>query len=292
MFNSAKTYLWCGLMLLSVAHMVGALPRSATRKRKLQCEARHESEGASQEENMKKFQATIVAFVLFPFGALYAADSGTRSPVARSNPRRSSNDVGTGSRRTMLDAASREKLARLRTGTAANRLELVDQMNWDRSNLEGALLSLMRDPDSPKEAVFAAAFLLGTYRLESPATLEELTQRITLENADYNKDPDRVSGIGRYPLQGALIGIGQPSVRFMIVNLETSDDDKVRALSADVIRFVQGDREVARFIVEQAIRKQTDAKKKQRLQAALRYFADDQAAGLKYYLSSRAKVNG
>lgn len=36
MFNAAKTCVWCGMALLGASHMVGALPKSATPKRKPQ----------------------------------------------------------------------------------------------------------------------------------------------------------------------------------------------------------------------------------------------------------------
>ncbi|MHC4529568.1 MAG: hypothetical protein ACYS29_16970, partial [Planctomycetota bacterium] len=72
----------------------------------------------------------------------------------------------------------------------------------------------------------------------------------------------------RYPVVEALIKIGKPSVRVMIHNIVSSNDKKVRDLSAKVIRYIEG-REIGRIVLEKAAERQTDPAKKARLKGAL-----------------------
>ena len=55
----------------------------------------------------------------------------------------------------------------------------------------------------------------------------------------------------------------------MIEKIETSSDKKERYLAAMVINGIEG-QEVARFILQQELAKQTDSKVKARLQTALK----------------------
>lgn len=104
-------------------------------------------------------------------------------------------------------------------------------------------------------AVFAAIIAFPVCRVVSSA----LPPRIN------NKE----SILSDRPIAEALVRIGKPAVPEMLKVLVGSDDSIVRAEAVAVIRFVEG-KEVSVFILESAIKKETDSSQKQRLQLALK----------------------
>jgi len=72
----------------------------------------------------------------------------------------------------------------------------------------------------------------------------------------------------------ALVKIGNPSIPVVIQNLEDSDDVQVRELSVTVIHRIEKDKDIAELRLQKALEAQTDAKKKARLQSALKSLAE------------------
>jgi hypothetical protein len=144
------------------------------------------------------------------------------------------------------------------------RMRLIEQLSKERVDFEGQLL-VQLDKANPKEVTFAVVFLLGFNRME--AAVGHLSPLITLEAdiTDNNHIP-----WGRYPVAEALIRIGGPAIPEMIKSIETSDDQKVRDLSAEVICYVDGP-EIAIFRLEKLMDKQADSGKKARLKAAVKH---------------------
>ncbi len=110
-----------------------------------------------------------------------------------------------------------------------------------------------------------SAYLLGLYRY--PEAVESLGQMVSLEDkATEGKQKER--RWDRYPAFEALIRIGKPSIPAMLRNIEGSEDETIRELSARVIFYVEG-ADIAPIVLEKAISKQTDPLKKGRLKAVV-----------------------
>jgi hypothetical protein len=144
-----------------------------------------------------------------------------------------------------------------------------------RQFIRSLIRMLRRNPD--KERMIRISYLLGEYR--ATEAMWDLAKCITLEAevSDEDKEPPRW---GKYPAQEALIKCGVRSVPYMVSNLESSGDEKVRELSAMVVwqviggglpRVIDGKKH-GRQILENAIDVQTDLAKKARLESALAYF--------------------
>lgn len=147
-------------------------------------------------------------------------------------------------------------------------MKVLQQLSRERIDVMGSLISQLEE-SNPKEANFAIAYLLGFYRMEQ--SVPHLSKYIALKIEKI----ERVKALplyGEYPVVEALIRIGNPAIRQMIKNIESSDDEKVRKLSARVIRYVDGP-EIAKFRLEKTIEKQSDPTKKSRLKAALESMA-------------------
>lgn len=116
-----------------------------------------------------------------------------------------------------------------------------------------------------KGTVKTAVVLLGKLRsVESvPLLAENLTLYVFYKDRKSTQSPEDA-----FPCVGALIEIGKPAIPEMLRNIQTSNDKKVRELSTRVIRYVEGP-EIGRIVIEKAIEKQTDSRKKARLEAAL-----------------------
>jgi HEAT repeat protein len=165
----------------------------------------------------------------------------------------------------IAERSNKEGLGNLKTMKLEDQMTLIEKLSKEKSDLQSVLISQL-EPTAPKEAIFNVAYLLGLYRMEK--SVGSLSKFISLKNDTLLSD--RESAWGQYPVAEALIKIGHPSIVPMIENLETSDDELVRKLSVQVILYVE-DPEVTKFIIERAIKKQTDEKKQHRLQSALKF---------------------
>jgi len=131
---------------------------------------------------------------------------------------------------------NKERIARMATLKDEERMELLGKLSRERSDIQGDLIHQLANSTS-KDMKFAAAFLLGMYRMEQ--SVRELSKFITLES-HHSIDWKREPLWDRYPVVEALIRIGKPAIPEMIRNIETSEDKKVQELSARVIRYVEG----------------------------------------------------
>lgn len=147
------------------------------------------------------------------------------------------------------------------------KLEFINNLCKERLALKSALIRQL-DSANTNDGKFAAAFLLGYYRMEQ--SVRSLSNYITLENVQralHEKQPLW----GRWPIVEALIRIGRPAIPTMIENIETGDDQKVRENSTIVIRYVEG-YDIGRYILEKAIEEQENKIKKNNLKLALKYY--------------------
>lgn len=153
------------------------------------------------------------------------------------------------------------KLASTREG---ERLKLLNQLSKDRSDLQAKLLSQL-DESNPTALNLGIAYLLGVYRMDQ--TVQDLSKYIALKNVQ-SMDNKRLPLYGEYPVVEALIRIGNPAIPEMLRNIESSDDDNVRKLSARVIRYIDGT-EIAQFRLEKRMEAESDQIKKMRLRVAI-----------------------
>lgn len=143
-------------------------------------------------------------------------------------------------------------------------MKLLNQLSKDRSDLQAKLLSQL-DESNPKALNLGIAYLLGVYRMDQ--TVQHLSKYIALKNVQ-SMDNKRLPLYGEYPVVEALIRIGNPAIPEMLRNIESSDDDNVRKLSARVIRYIDGT-EIAQFRLEKRMEGESDQIKKMRLRVAI-----------------------
>jgi len=162
------------------------------------------------------------------------------------------------------DGGSVDAILRLPKMEANGRLGLLEELTKARHNRQEGLIRLL-ESDVPNEIKCDIAYLLGLDRMEQ--SVEKLSNVITLEK-DQSELDKRLPLYGRYPAVQALIRIGNPAVRRMVANIESSDSEKTRELSALVVRQIEG-AEIGKIVLEKAMEKQTDDKKRGRLKAAI-----------------------
>jgi hypothetical protein len=150
---------------------------------------------------------------------------------------------------------------------ADQRNDLLNKLEKDRMDTQRLLLDKLAVVRT-KEDKFAAAYLLGMYRMEG--AVPKLSEFISLEAEETLNDA--IPRWHMYPIVDALIAIGNPAVPKMVENIENSGDPKVRELSGVVISYVEGPK-VGGFVLQLALQKQVDAGKKARLQTVVDYMA-------------------
>jgi HEAT repeat protein len=197
------------------------------------------------EQTMKIFSIVIIV-ILIGIGTLVFAEKTTKKKSTENY----------------------QLISKMGTLSAEERMSFLNQLTKERLDIQGNLIQLLKNSRS-KDVKFAAAFLIGLYRMER--SVYSLSRYITLESEseyEYTDSSNKLPLWDRYPIVQALIRIGKPAVPEMIRNIQTSDDEKVRQLSARVIRYVEGP-EFGRIVIEKAIERQTDPQKKSKLEAAL-----------------------
>jgi hypothetical protein len=156
--------------------------------------------------------------------------------------------AGTGS--VIKKESIKEQIDKLSTLNVEKRIELLEQISNEYYVMQGNLIYLLGNTKS-NDVKFAAAYLLGIYRMEQ--SVRELSKFITLEYISISPE-SREFLWDRYPIAEALTRIGKPSVSEMLKNIQTSEDEKVREIYALVIGGVEGPN-VGRFVIENAMKK-------------------------------------
>ena len=156
-----------------------------------------------------------------------------------------------------------KRIEAIKTLTERERDGLVlDSLN-DKQRIQKSLLGCLDSTDT--ELRCAAAYLLGEYRV--PEAAIALSRIITLEP---RLRPTAAEWLwDGHPVPEALLKIGSPSIPPLVSNLEDSNDRNVRETSLDLIRRIDGDKDITRLRLQKAKDAQQDPFKKDRLQAAL-----------------------
>ncbi len=174
--------------------------------------------------------------------------------------------AGTGMEKKL--ESNKDKIAQMSELNNKERLNFLSELGEERSDIQSNLIIQFSNSDS-KEMKFAAAFLLGLYRMDE--SVRYLSKFITLENNE-DMDIDIKRPIwGQYPVAEALCRIGIPSVPEMLKNIKTSNDEKVVELSISVIQNVEGS-DIGRIILEKEMEKQTDTQNKNKFESAVKKF--------------------
>lgn len=155
-------------------------------------------------------------------------------------------------------------MKKLDTLDERSRMKLLSQADEQRNELLGVLLKHLGT--SPSKNVQAAAiYLIGRHHLSGGVA--ELIRCI-----DFDPGRERQPGPEplweQYPAMEALITIGWPSVPAVIELLATETDNLRRDLAVKVIRYATKS-EVAKFILEEAHKIESDPNRKGNLQDAL-----------------------
>ena len=141
---------------------------------------------------------------------------------------------------------------------------LLLQIDTYLQEVDTALIATFSSATSDRDKA-VIAYLLGRRRCTQ--AVGTLSRAITLE-IETDRLDKRERRWERYPVVEALISIGSPSIPQMLANIEASEDEKVRELSARVIRYVEGT-EIGMMILQKAIERQTDASRRANLEKAL-----------------------
>jgi len=140
-----------------------------------------------------------------------------------------------------------------------------------REMIQDLIFIIEKEPTEEKEfldgAQVVAVFLLGMLRAEEAV-------KPLANNIDKVARFDIASSLGG-PCFGALVRIGKPASLECLERLAAEDEKKVedrrigrRELFLMVVRYVEGE-EVAKFMLQHAIEKEKDAKRKANLGSAL-----------------------
>ena len=149
--------------------------------------------------------------------------------------------------------------------TLENCEQTYDEMSKQWTSTKELLINGLGSEDQTVR--FTSACLIGLYRYSE--AVHSLSSQIAMEDVNVDRRiSKREHPWGRYPAIEALIHIGKPSTPAMLRNLATSKDAHVRGLSARVIYYVEGET-AGKKILEDAIEKQAELPKKQRLESSL-----------------------
>jgi len=165
---------------------------------------------------------------------------------------------------------SGDHLVQMRSDNQAERETASQAILEKRTRTIGDLEKIVREfvgDETRKGTAKTAIVLLGKLRATEavPLLADNINVYVFYKSTKRTQSPEDA-----FPCVGALTGIGKPSIPAMINNLATSEVEKVRELSARVIRNVEGT-EIGRIVLEKAIEEQGDRGKKARLTAALEY---------------------
>jgi hypothetical protein len=166
-----------------------------------------------------------------------------------------------------LPTTSAEEILLTVKGTNIQAFELqADTLHRERQLLYVRLVAEIKDANASNFQKCAAAFYLGEMRISEAAPC--LAAHITLHWEGDGGLNTRLSILAPYPAEDALVKIGKPASKHMLENLESSSDLRLRELSVHVLQRIEGVG-VARFMIQEAIVKQADEKKKDLLREAL-----------------------
>jgi hypothetical protein len=135
------------------------------------------------------------------------------------------------------------------------------------------LIGVLDDPKAGDAARAFAAYYLG--RLHAAEAAESLASHITLslESKDPGHHQWAEMDYWAIPAMSALCSIGNPAIPALVKNLAMSDDAAVRERSLKALSLIEGDKEIVQLRLEKALKGETDARKRERLQAALTILA-------------------
>ena len=140
-----------------------------------------------------------------------------------------------------------------------------------REHREATIQALLRIFNDPKSRVYVpkcvAAYYLGEMRAAEAA--DSLAAQITLRPPPGGKPYG-----GYYPVETALVAIGNPSIPGVIRNLAQSDDAKTREISLQVLCGIDGDKDVAELRLRKALVAEKDTQNEVRLQSAIKAIPD------------------
>ena len=135
------------------------------------------------------------------------------------------------------------------------------------------MLRIFKSKDSSDDVKGYAAYYLGIlYTPEAVFTSEvvdTLASQMTLNLPRGGHLSIDESQWRMWPVVGALVNIGTPSIPAMIRNVSTSDDAEVVKLSLQVLCRIDGDKDIVRLRLQKALEKEPDKTKQTRLQTAL-----------------------
>lgn len=184
--------------------------------------------------------------------------------------------------------------------------ELMDRQKWmgnlwlkrtmltneiERTQLAKELIQILNSnkPNDDNDKC-AAAYLIGLFRLKEG--IKALINNFLL-GSKAGLEPDLMPAEGNQPAQHALINFGELALPEVMGLIESTTDSYALKCGAEVVLFIEGQKEGAEFL-KQAIANQTDTKKKENLKAALssEYFTDSKyrASGPQKKVAGSAKT--
>lgn len=143
------------------------------------------------------------------------------------------------------------------------------ELDEQRKQLIAKLIAILNSTNAPEVKVHAVV-VLGQYRAAEavPILVQHFEWDDVLHGGFYNGfvkleemlEKDR-------PVSGALMNIGEPAVPALMEKIAQIDDAKVARKCVAICRRIEG-LEVTQFRLQNNLNKETDQKKKERIQSA------------------------
>jgi HEAT repeat protein len=183
------------------------------------------------------------------------------------------------------DVSKEQFLEDISSTNARVRLDAAFQLDHQRTQLISKLMAILDSP-IPDERKMDAVVILGEYRASEaiPLLVNHLLEWQTnlfynraalgayidgVKGAWTNAAEERVvAGVTQDPVGIALIDIGPRAVPALLDKISQSDDENILGECAHICVEIEG-KDVTQFQLQGLLQKETDSKKKERIQSAL-----------------------
>lgn len=145
--------------------------------------------------------------------------------------------------------------------------DLVKAITAKRDASVAKLVNILRDDKQPRGNRLGAAKVLGD--LKAAEALDALLENLTVSPEVL----DETSLATYFPCYQALISIGIPASRKIVVVLRGEENDRRKKLLCTILKVVEG-QAVSEFLLNAEIQKTKDEKEQQNLQNALKMVSE------------------
>lgn len=151
------------------------------------------------------------------------------------------------------------------------RLRAATELDDQRRQLVKKLIVILNSTNADSVKL-EAVVVLGEYRAVEAIPIlvqhfewDDAAPRVGF-NSLWIEERDELG----YPVDNALVNIGMPAIPALLDKIMETDDVKIAGKCVTICQYIEG-LEATRFRLQGLLQKETDTKKKERIQAALDY---------------------